>query len=86
MTKSAPGTARKLEWTRVSSRSRTRHFFPESSGCRAGRSLTLCSEVTSSYAIWALPTRLAYCDLPPRPRPAPPPALEAAPGAASSSG
>ena len=32
MTKSAPSTARKLEWTNVSSRSRTRHFFPVSLG------------------------------------------------------
>lgn len=37
-TKSAPGTARKLECTSVSSRSNTRHFFPTSFTCAFGSS------------------------------------------------
>lgn len=45
MTKSAPSTARKLEWTKVSSRSSTRHFLPTSLGWIApsnfGRAITL---------------------------------------------
>ena len=40
MTKSAPGTARKLEWTSVSSRSSTRHFLPVSSGWWGPNNLT----------------------------------------------
>jgi hypothetical protein len=37
MTKSAPGTALKLECTRVSSRSNTRHFFPASADIGDGK-------------------------------------------------
>lgn len=50
MTKSAPGTARKLEWTKVSSRSNTKHFFPLSSGCRAPNNLIRL--LSSESSVW----------------------------------